>query len=312
MGKAADAQQGDRDKRAAEQANHTRQDHQRRAHGDDQFAGYHDIHAKDALENPRQIATDNAAHIGEQHRDPREHGDIFQVKTVGVHHKQRDPRVKRPPCRFSQEARQGDTPEFTLTQQLADVHLIHHLTLRLSAGDVVEFVFAQAFALPRAVINQIPTQRPDHAGDTDDDKRQTPAMNEDGPCNQRRRNNRPHGRTNVEIADGDGALVIREPFGDGFQTGGDHRTLGKTAQAAEQRQTLPAIGESCANAENAPHGTKQGVADFGAKGIQHIARDRLCDGVTSGEGCHNPGVLLGSNVKIALQRWRCGRNSIAG
>ena len=142
MSEPADAQQGNRHVRAGEQADHPRANHQQGAHGDHHFTRHDQVDAKPALEQRRQVTAHDAAEVGEQHRHPGEHRDLFQVKAVNLKHEQRDPGVKGPPGRLGEEARQGDTPELTVAQDLPRRHFfcVIGLMLRLlTANDVVAF-----------------------------------------------------------------------------------------------------------------------------------------------------------------------------
>ena len=166
MSKATDAQQGNGDVRAGEQADHPRANHQQRAHGHHHLTGNDQVHAKPALEQRWQVAAHDTAQVSEQHWHPGEHRDLFQVKAVDFKHEQGDPRVKGTPGRFSQEARQGDTPELTGAQDLPDGHFfaVVGLMLRfLTANDVFTFFFRQFFLIARVFIENQPRHRPGKA-----------------------------------------------------------------------------------------------------------------------------------------------------
>ena len=315
MGEAPDAQQRDSRVRAGEQADHAGADHQHRPHRHHQLARDDQVDLEILLEQRRQITADDAAEIGEQHRHPGEHGDLFQIKTVGLEHEQRDPGVEGAPRRFREKARQRDAPELAVAHDLPGGHLfgVRGLVLRfLAFEDVTAFFLAQFLLIFRVFVEQQPADGPDQAQHAGDDERHLPAVRDDGPYHQRRGDHAADRRAHVEIADGDRTLFGREPFAAGLQPGGDHCRFRHADRAARQRQPAPTVGQCGAHAEQRPQNGEHGVADLGAQHVQHVARHRLHHGVARGVGGDDIGILLGGDVQRIFQRRRRHGNGVAG
>ncbi len=251
------------------------------------------------MKQRRQITAEDAAEIGEQHRHPGEKRNLFQVEAIHLEHKQRDPGVKGAPGGFRQEARQGDTPELAVAQNLTRRHFfsVAGLMLRFLAGNNVLTLFVAEFGLLFGMlIEDQPAERPNQAQHASDDKCHLPAVRHNRPHHQRRRQHSADRGADVEVAHGDGALFSREPLAARFQARRDHRRFRRADCAARQRKTAPAACHRRRGAENRPEYGKHGIADFGAEQIEHVARDRLHNGIAGGVGRHDVGVLLGGDM----------------
>jgi hypothetical protein len=114
------------------------------------------------LEERRQVATYDAAEIGEQHRHPGVEGALG---------------------RFSQKTWQCDTPELPVAHDLPGGHLfgIAGLVLRfLPLQNIGALFTAEFFLVFRVFIKNQPTDGTDQAQYPDDDERQFPTVGDDG------------------------------------------------------------------------------------------------------------------------------------
>ena len=181
----------------------------------------------------------------------------------------------------------------------------------LTRKNVVAFFLAQPGLLFRMFIEDQPANRPNHTEDAGDDKCHFPAVGDDGPDHQRRRDHSADRGADVEIAHGDGTLFRREPLAAGFQAGRDHRGFRRADRAARNRQAAPAARQRGGGAEDRPKDGEHRIANFGAENIKNITRDRLHDGIAGRVSGDDIGVLLGGNVKLILERRRGNGNGVA-
>ena len=168
----------------------------------------------------------------------------------------------------------------------------------LTTNDVLAFFFGEFFLIARVLIENQPRDCPGEAQHAGNDESHLPAVHHDSPHHQRRRNHRPDGRTHVEVADSNRALFCREPLGTGLQSRRDHRGFCRTDRTARQRQAAPAARQRGGSAEHRPGDGEEGIADFGTEDIQHVACNRLHDGVRRGIGSNDVGVLLRGDMQL--------------
>jgi hypothetical protein len=158
--------------------------------------------------------------------------------------------------------------------------------------------------LTRRAVEGVPERRPEKADCAGDDEGRAPPERQRDRGDERRRDQGAERGADVEEADRDRLLLVREPFCDRLHAGGNRRRFRQSHQAARARQRNPACDAPLQAAGDRPQRRKQGEAEPEADEIDDQPADRLHDRVADLERADDVGILLRADAHLVLQRGR--------
>ena len=174
--------------------------------------------------------------------------------------------------------------------------------MRFLAGfDVVAFLGRELRMVFRRVVEAEPQRHPHQRQAAGDHERQAPAVEQDGPGHQRRRQHRTERRADVVEAAGESALLRRKPFGDRLHAARLRRAFGETHEAAQPRQDLPVGGDAVKHGDQRPRDREQPEAELQADEIHHVAGERLQHDAEL-EDAGDPGIFLLADAELTRER----------
>ena len=134
-------------------------------------------------------------------------------------------------------------------------------------------------------------------------ERELPAVRQDRPRDERRREHRAHRRAHIEEAAGEPAFAGREPFGRRLHPGRIGRSFGKSQQRAQAEERLPAAREPVRHADEGPRDREDREPELQPHAVHDVAAERLQhDGEL--KGAEDPRILLRRDVQIFENSWR--------
>ena len=146
-----------------------------------------------------------------------------------------------------------------------------------------------------------PEEQPDESQNPGEYKCLPPAPPERQPDDQRRRDNGAYRRPGVEDARGQRAFPFWEPFGNGFNGGGEvPRFTGSQKEARRAEGKRPAR-QRVSHGGNGPPGDGERVSQPRPQPIHHHTGDREHEGIGQLKREHNPAVIALRPVQDALQ-----------
>ena len=153
------------------------------------------------------------------------------------------------------------------------------------------------------LIEQQPERGPAESNRAGEHERELPAVRQDRPRHERRREHRAHGRAHVEEAAGEAAFARRKPFGRRLHPGRIGRSFGKSQQRAQAEEHLPAAREPVRHADEGPRDREDREPELQSDAVHHVAAERLQhDGEL--KRAQDPRILLRRDVQIFENSWR--------
>ena len=163
--------------------------------------------------------------------------------------------------------------------------------------DVVALARRQRRCFAGRLVEQQPQRDPGQAEHAGEHERELPAVRQNRPRHERRRQHRAQRRAHVEEAAGQPALGRGKPFRRRLHAGRIRRPFRETEQRAQPEQRLPAAGQAVRHADERPRDREDREPELQPDGVHDVAADRLQHDREL-EGAEDPRVLLRADVQV--------------